>query len=192
MAAKPLPDQSVLLKLLRYEPDTGKIYWKSRPIEFAKASGQVSALHRQSVTNSRIAGKEAFTCVNATGYFSGAILGQACLAHRVIWKMMTGEDAAEIDHINGDRKDNRFCNLRSVTRRENTQNRSRSIRNRSGTVGVRQRSQSGKWIAQIKVRSKSIYLGEFEDINDAIDARKKAERTYGFHPNHGRQRAKID
>ena len=57
--------------------------------------------------------------------------------------------------------------------------------NTSGVCGVSLDKRTGKWIAQIMVDYKYIYLGKFNGKNDAILARKKAEIKYDFHPNHG-------
>lgn len=169
MAKKSLPSTDALRQLLRYEPETGKLYWRSRD------NPQWSA---------RYAGREAFTA-NCNGYKRGKINNQFFFAHRVVWAMMFGDCTNQIDHINGDRADNRIENLRSVTNAENAKNK-RHIQNASGVTGVRVERRTGRWRAEIKVSGRLIFLGTFVKKSEAVTARKNAECKYGFHPNHGR------
>ena len=90
----------------------------------------------------------------------------------------------EIDHINGDRYDNRIINLKEATTSENNRNRRITDRNTSGYVGVVK--QGDKWYAYIKVDGKKIHLGTYNTKDEAIQARKQAEKKYGFHENHGK------
>lgn len=80
-----------------------------------------------------------------------------------------------IDHINGDRLDNRRCNLRLCTPSQNAMNRKIPSTNTSGYKGVSLVQYNNKWLAQIVVQGKTIRLGVFENKNDAIEARLKAE-----------------
>jgi hypothetical protein len=89
-----------------------------------------------------------------------------------------------IDHINGDRADNRIVNLRQTTQSENMRNRRKSTNNTSGYVGVYK--VGAKWRARISVDSKNMNLGIYDTIEQAVQARKQAEIDYGYHENHGR------
>ena len=113
MAAKPLPDQATLLKLLRYEPETGKLYWKHRPLRmFERKSKESRRKGAWSSWNDRHAGQEAFTAIAADGYKRGGIFYSLYLAHRVIVCMKTGKrDGFWVLHRNDDRTDNRWANL---------------------------------------------------------------------------------
>lgn len=186
MATNPLPDLSVLLKLLVCNPETGELFWKERDISMFSADAKHSAEMRMQIWNTKNAGKPAICSKNPQGYCRGSILRQPVAAHRVIWKMVTGEEPLEIDHINGNRSDNRFCNLRSVTRAANTRNRQIPTHNTSGVIGVSRRA-NGKWYAQMRYRGEQFYLGTYDAMEDAVRARKAAERRLGFHPNHGRK-----
>ncbi len=97
-----------------------------------------------------------------------------------------GEPSGEIDHINGDRTDNRICNLRDVTSAGNSCNRRRQDRNTSGVTGVAWDKRASRWQARIGLNGKQKYLGYFDSLDEAVAARKAAELELGFHPNHGR------
>lgn len=180
MAKRPLPTPEELRQLLDYDPETGKLFWKERPLSlFPDArSGKI--------WNTRFAGKEALP-VQYIGYHAGLIFGSKVLGHRVVWAIHTGEwPVDEIDHINGDRTDNRIANLRAVSHRENCKNSKRPAHNTSGQVGVVWCSRSHRWLARIKAERKTLHLGAFLAKSDAILARKNAEVRFGYHANHGR------
>ncbi len=125
---------------------------------------------------------------NNDRYLKAMLLGTRYKIHRLAWLYVYGEFPKEqIDHINGDRLDNRICNLRDVSQIMNNQNSAKRIDNTSGCVGVKIRLQGNKilWIASIGGKPKK-YLGIFNNINDAIIARKMAEYKLGYHENHGR------
>lgn len=184
MAPCQLPDKSVLRQLLRYDPDSGMFHWRAREPELFEET-QVSRRLKAFRWNSRNAFREALTA-NKHGYKGGTIFGMQVLAHRVAWKWMTGEDAHEIDHINGDKSDNRFANLRVVTRQENSRNKPMMRRNISGHMGVSYVQKSDRWRADINVGDKQVYLGQFKTKAEAVAARRAADKVIGFHPNHGR------
>lgn len=108
--AKELPSPELLRKLLRYEPDTGKLYWRVR----TRDELDMAADYLQS-WNRKNAGKEAFTTGAAGGQRRGWILDHNLLAQRVIWAMQYGKwPVGAIKHINGDKSDNRLANLRAM------------------------------------------------------------------------------
>jgi len=186
MASKAQPCPTLLRQLLRYEPETGKLFWKPRPV-WMFSDGHRDKAGNCNNWNSHYAGKPAFTSMMRNGYRIGAVCNRSMLAHRVIWAMVSGQwPADQVDHINGDRQDNRLENLRAVSRADNNKNSKRPCTNTSGAIGVCKSPTRGKWLAQIKVGGQVFHLGTFERKSDAISARKKAERKYGFHKNHGR------
>lgn len=83
-----------------------------------------------------------------------------------------------IDHINRDRLDNRRSNLRVVDYSMNGFNKGKQSNNTSGHVGVSWEKRRNKWEAHIKINKKKKFLGYFDDIDDAIKARRKAEIEY--------------
>lgn len=184
MAARQLPDRDVLRKLLDYDPKTGKLTWKVRDVEMFSHCRR-SPILICAKWNKKHSGKETFTTVTPYGYKMGSVGGIKCLAHRVIWKWMTGEDPKTIDHINGNGLDNRFENLRNVDMATNSKNVAIHKSNKSGFTGVCWSSRSSRWRAYITVNDKQFYLGMFQDKRAAVAARDAANVRLGFHPNHG-------
>lgn len=94
--------------------------------------------------------------------------------HRLAWLLYYGRwPKGDIDHINGIRIDNRLCNLRECTRRENAQN---TYKHRQGQLpGIRKRRPTSKrWQAALKVGNKQILLGTFNTELEAYRAYMKA------------------
>ena len=178
-----LPSPELLRKLLRYEPDTGKLFWRHRTPDmfndgYRKAEGNCANW------NSKWAGKEALNYVMNDGYKFGGVLGVKYLAHRIIFTMYYGEQPKhQIDHIDGNRKNNKISNLRDVPPIENSKNQAKRKSNTSGHCGVKW--QKNCWVASIGAKGKKVHLGCFQNINDAIDAREKANIKYGYSDRHG-------
>lgn len=95
--------------------------------------------------------------------------------HRVAFFLMTGRWPTIIDHINRRRGDNRWCNLREVTASENAQN-TAACRNSEYPVGVRK--DRNKWRADISVGGKNRHIGNFATMQEAVEARARAETIY--------------
>ena len=186
MAKRELPTIEILHKLLVCDAIAGKLYWRERDVNMFKLTGVGGAYGNCCRWNARFSGKEAFTTNDGDGYLTGEIYEQKFRAHRIVWAMNYGEWPNQIDHLNGIRKDNRLKNLRSVTSLENSRNNTMPINNTSGVCGVGWYKSSGKWVASIGVYGRRVHLGYFTDINDATDARKSAEKKYGFSSRHGK------
>lgn len=171
---------SEVAQLLRYEPETGRLFWHHRPRD------RFSDERSFRTWNARYAGREAFTSVTKNGYRCGRIFDKTYFAHRVCWVLAAGEwPADDIDHINGDRADNRLENLRSTTRTHNNRNRRRSSNNTSGVTGVSWHAASRSWHAVIVIAGKQISLGYFKTLAPAEAARRAANAKHGFAGRHG-------
>lgn len=182
---KPIPDVGYLNRALLYNPDTGMLYWRRRnPSDFK--SGVVPAAVRCQRWNTMHAGNPAFRCLNGHGYFVGGLNRVQYFAHRIIFKMCTGNEPEAIDHINGDKLDNRITNLRAVSIAENCRNLPRPKDNKTGFPGVSMHPKSNRWRAQINVAGKTKHLGTFDTKQEAINAKRRANEKYDYHPNHGR------
>lgn len=83
-----------------------------------------------------------------------------------------------VDHINGDTLDNRRCNLRIVTVQQNSMNRKVAKTNKSGVSGVTWYGRDNKWVSHLSINKKKLFLGYFNNLEDAIKARKDAEEEY--------------
>lgn len=158
---KPLPSQALLSKLLDYDPEQGILTWKVRdktvyPEEIRQPSSALAHFNKYH------AGNRADHNINKAGYRTVRIFGQFYMAHRLIWKMMSGVDPLVIDHINRRRDDNRFVNLRDTTPLGNSWNRAAS--------NVWQVKKNGLWRGQIMFRGHVIRICSFERREDAEKA----------------------
>jgi hypothetical protein len=133
--------------LLNYDPSTGVLTWKANRGQRTKA-GDVAG----------------FVC-SRSGYVLLKTCGVQTGAHRVAWLLATGDwPIGEIDHINGQRNDNRRSNLRDVDKIVNGANRHRANKNcTSGVLGVH-KHRSGKWQAAMRRDGATRYLGLFDSI----------------------------
>lgn len=171
--------QALALELLRYEPETGKLFWRQRD----RKHFPTDRICR--IWNTRYADREALTGT-LQGYRVGRVLDVSQRAHRVIWLMVHGCWPDEIDHLDGDPSNNRIENLRDVNSSINKRNRMRSSNNKSGVTGVFYCTQAGKYAAKIKADGKTTHLGFFDDIEKAAQVRADAEQRMGFTKRHGK------
>ena len=162
-------------KLLSYQPQTGLLFWLPRTAsDFGFASCRQSTVDSW---NDRNSGRPAFRTVDRDGYLRGEIRGRKYRAHRVIWQMVYGDwPDGQIDHVNGDRADNRIANLRAATNAENQWNTRVRSDSTSGVKGVTWNKQRSKWQARIEVSGRRIHIGLFDDLRAASIARDAAAR----------------
>ena len=149
-----------LRELLHYDPATGVFTWKVRTSSRAKV-GDVAGGQR------------------GDGYLQIKVQSRMYSAHRLAWLYVYGtwpED--QLDHINRNRSDNRIANLREVTNKQNLQNAGKYSHNTSGHPGVSWHKRDSRWRAHIKHSQKQIHLGHFATVEEAVAARKAAEKLY--------------
>lgn len=183
---KTSPSPEILRRILDYNAETGVFTWLPRTADLFDNAGR-PAFHKAALWNSQFAGTQALKYPATNGYLTGTIMMGMHRAHRVAWAIHYGEwPDRDIDHINGNRKDNRICNLRLVTRSENMRNARIPSHNKSGCIGVCWNKGQRSWRAVIVVNKRQIHVGSFQTKEAAISARKVAEIKYGFHVNHGR------
>ncbi|WP_261505722.1 HNH endonuclease signature motif containing protein [Burkholderia multivorans] len=119
--------------------------------------------------------------LQVNGYVAITINKKKYLAHRLAWLYVHGSEPPEcIDHINGNRSDNRICNLRLATKKENNHNTHQFSENKAGYTGISWAKRQKKWRARIKVDGKEKYLGYFTSKEEAHAAYLDAKRKY--HP----------
>lgn len=153
--------QKELKKFVSYDPLTGIFIWK------------VS-------TNGRIKIGSVAGSLENNGYVRLSISGTRYLAHRLAMVYVNGECGKFVDHIDGNRKNNKIANLRCVTKTENCQNRKKSKVNTSGVTGVSLNKKNGRWRADIGHKGDLLHIGSFVKFNDAVVARKEAEKELGY------------
>jgi len=163
--------------LLDYSMESGNFVWRKR--------------QNNDVFNRVFAGKVAGFVHSRpsarTNYIYIKILGVQYLAHRLAYLYCHGKPpSGEIDHIDGNGLNNRIGNLRDVDRRINSRNKPLQKNNSSGANGVSWSRSRRKWVATISIDGKNKNLGGYDDLSDAIVARRDADIFYGFHRNHGR------
>ena len=126
----------------------------------------------------RVPSKLGLGDVNYDGYIRINVLGRRYYAHRLAWFYVHGVWPSEqMDHINGNRSDNRIENLREATQSGNGQNKKMQRNNTSGCIGVTWNRRKKKWQAQINADGRRNYLGYFDIFDDAVAARKEAKLT---------------
>lgn len=156
--------------LFNYDASTGFLTWKVRAANRLKIGDAAGRLRKD-------------------GYLQVTSKSKSHLVHRIIWDMLHPDDllldSEFVDHIDHNRVNNRPDNLRKVTRMGNLRNQSRRGTNTTGSNGIYWTARENKWNAQITVNYQTKHLGYFESKDDAIAARKMAEKEFGFHPNHG-------
>ena len=145
-----------------FEYKEGLLYWKKKFSKMSpvKVGGIAGSLYK-------------------SGHYAVSINYKKYYIHRLVWILYNGfiPRGVEVDHINRNPEDNRLNNLRLATRRENAMN---TDRNTSGYPGVIFNKFKNKWCAQIQLGTKSLNLGLFDTIEEAVEARRNAERELGI------------
>jgi len=158
--------QDLSEELLAYDGETGVFTWKLNKVRAREGS---------------IAGTK-----NQGGYIMIGINGKQYGAHRMAWIYENGCLPECIDHIDHDESNNRIKNLRNVTCAENSRNQELRNTNSSGFLGVTWVKRDKRWSVRINFNGKRINIGGFKKLEEAILARKNAEKEYGYHKNHGK------
>lgn len=124
------------------------------------------------------AGDRAGSLNKRSGYIEVRVMNVGCYGHRLAWLYVHGEwPCGRIDHINGDRSDNRIANLRVVSAAVNQQNRRRAqSNNKTGMLGVHKYKNTGRFISRIKTGKRQISLGVFDTAEEAHAVYLNAKR----------------
>jgi hypothetical protein len=159
---------------LRYRPNRARKWFKSERLWLS--------------WNAQFGGKIA-SARHGTGYECISVNQRYYLAHRVIWAMMTGVwPKEEIDHINQNRADNRWYNLRAATRGENARNISMPSNNTSGVMGVHWFKRLGIW--QVYGGYKGGRIVKYaKTFDEAVVLRERIKQQLGMTERHGERRS---
>lgn len=154
----PLPSQARLLDMLAYDPTTGQLVWKvirGGPAQAGSAAGSI----------------------NQNGYVYIKVDGSQYKVHRIIWKMVTGADPKnEIDHIDLNKANNAWGNLREALPSQNCGNCPGKPRKNGLPKGVSIGNCKKRYKARIQVRGKHYHLGVFDTPAQAHEAYMAAAR----------------
>lgn len=149
MAKREYPSFEELNELLSYNPETGDFFWKKsvgKNIRKGDRSGKPIPCH----------------------YSQIGIKDKVYYSHRLAWVLTYKEQPPQyIDHINGDKNDNRIANLRSATNSQNMTNRGKNKTTDSGLKGAYYHKKTGKYFSSICKNYKTMYLGLFNTKEEA-------------------------
>lgn len=149
------PTQALVKQLFTYSPESGLLVWKTGP-----RKGHVAGSRAHEYLQ---------VFVDGTNYY----------VHRIAWLWMTGDwPDGVIDHIDQNKRNNSFANLRPATQAENMRNQPPRKRNASGHIGVRFNTKTRRWSARLMLNYKEVSLGFFNTREEAIAARLAGERKY--------------
>lgn len=153
--AKPLPSQKFLAECFDYNPETGSVVWKERPLEHFRNREVWKSWNR------KYAGK-VVGFKNAKGYLKVSINHQKYFLHRILWKLVTGnEPIAQIDHKDGGTSTNQWENLREATPAQNQQNKRKHPANQWGYKGVEWKARDKRFRARFYINGKRRTFGSF-------------------------------
>ena len=155
--------QDELKSLFWYHPEFGVFYW------------------RQELRNGAIKPFDMAGCKDKDGYTQIKLKGRVYRAHKLAWLYMYGETPRMVDHINGDRSDNRIANLRLASVKQNNENTTLRRDNKTGCRGVSFSQREGKYVARVEHNGKKILIGYFDDLAKAADQVQAARSAIYTH-----------
>jgi HNH endonuclease len=167
MLSKPLPPRDLVQQLLRYDPDTGHLWWLPRPQEmFVSKRGYA-------VWNANNAGKIAGGVHVANQRRTIVLNYKLYFSYRLVWLLVRGEPVPpRIDHIDGNALNDRIENLRAATQSQNLANARLRKTNKFGFKGIEM--VGPKFGACIQFEGRKRWLGTFATVEEAAAARHEA------------------
>ena len=158
---RPLPSQERLHELFNYDPKTGELTRKIQTARSTKVGERAGSLDTSGYRNVR----------TGEGQYR---------EHRIIWRLVTGEDpcALTVDHINRIKDDNRWENLRLASPMQQACNQDTRSNNTSGITGVHWVESRGRWEVSARKQYQGRHLGSFATLLDAAACRISYENTH--------------
>lgn len=160
--------QSEIFKFFKYCPLTGQL------TRIAKINRHTGELYNCEILVEND---------NGSGYKRVFINGSRYLAHVVIFIYVTGRTPSAVDHVDGDKQNNKWANLREVDHDQNMVNKGVYVNSPFGFPGVSK--SKDKFIAVVQKNKVRKWLGKFDTVDAAITAIKSFHEVSGFHQNHG-------
>lgn len=161
--------ESRLKELLEYDPDTGVFTWLITPSQRTRKGMRAGSIHK------------------ASGYRRIKIDNVNYQEHRLAFLYMTGSVPQVVDHIDQDRSNNKWCNLRASTHAENSMNIGATRKSKTGHQGVYYNAKKFKYQAYITKQGRKVWQQSFDSCSEAVEARRVKLLEFGFHPNHGKE-----
>ena len=161
--------QDLIRSLFQYDPNTGT-FLRTHKISYI---GNLYPIVPTAITHT-----------NQNGYYRTSVYRRLYLVHRLIFIYMTGRQPKKTDHINGNKQDNRWANLRDVDQASNMLNMGLRYNSITGEIGI-SRNRQGKYVVLMQRDGQQRYGGRFPTLEEAIAARNRVASELGFHPNHG-------
>ena len=162
----------ILRKFVNYDPITGLLTWRLRATRAAQIGNTIGTV---------------VGILPDKGYIVITLFGVTYQAHRLAWLHYYGQfPDKQLDHIDHDRTNNSITNLRETSLHTNMKNKSLYTTNTTGYSGVTPHGDS--WLARIGVNGTKVLLGTFRTFDEAVAARKAAEKLLDYHVNHGLQK----
>jgi hypothetical protein len=149
-----------------FEYKDGSLYWKVKKAPHVKVGAKVGS-------------------PEVNGYETVMVDGRNWRVHRLVFLMQHGYLPTMIDHINGNRKDNRIDNLRAADKQTNTYNQVLKRNNKSGIKGVSWNNDRQKWAVRVN-HNKKTYQKYVKDLELAeLVAIEMREKLHGNFANNG-------
>jgi len=163
---------SRLCEFLSYDPETGEVRWL------------VKRTQNSTANVGDLAGS-----LDENGYRRVMFDGKKMRVHRLAFVFMGQPVPEQVDHINGDRSDNRWCNLRPSNAQHNARNACRRKDSETAVTGVTFSKAHGKWKVRVNRSGVTEYLGLFANLLDAAAARISKQNAYDYSDRHGKAMA---
>lgn len=177
---KPIPSAEYLRTLLRYDPATGKLYWRERGRE------QFKTIKGWQTFDRFFAGKEAGGVRGREKRVYLKLPEGVFMAHRIAWTMYHGSPPEHVvDHIDGDPSNDRINNLRAVSFAVNGRNRRAPSNNTSGVSGVSWYTRAARWRGNVRMDGKVVWQKFFKTLDEAAVATRAKRLELGFTERHG-------